>query len=248
MIDIHAHILPEVDDGSDSLESSLEMADMAVRSGVKAIVATPHCNIPDGECIRDAQMMHEEVLAFRQALSEYRIPLKIYEGMEIFGAENTVERFYAKELTTLNRTVYPLVEFPFAYYADEATDLLRDLISMKLRPIVAHPERYDYVLQEPTLLNRWFSMGCYLQVNRGSLLGRFGEQIEDLSFSMLERGFISFIASDAHSPEFRTTWMQDVKEMVTEEMGAENAHVLLTVNPSRMLSNLNIEREDPLWF
>ena len=248
MIDIHAHILPEVDDGSDSLDSSLEMADMAVMSGVKAIVATPHCNIPDGECIRDAQMMHEEVIAFRKALADYQIPLRIYEGMEIFGAENTIDRFLAKELTTLNRTVYPLVEFPFAYYADEATDLLRGLISLGLRPIVAHPERYAYVLNDPSLLNLWFRMGCYLQVNRGSLLGRFGEQIEDLSLSMLERGFISFIASDAHSPEFRTTWMQDINEMVTEEMGEEFAHTLLSVNPSRMLSNLDIERENPMWY
>ena len=248
MIDIHAHILPGVDDGSVSLESSLDMADIAVSSGVRAIVATPHCNIPDDMCIRDAEAMRKAVRAFRNALDRYRIPLTIYEGMEIFGAENTVDRFYTKELTTLNRTAYPLVEFPFMYYEDEATDLLRRLIAMGLRPVVAHPERYEYIQEAPVILNTWFRMGCYLQVNRGSLLGRFGGQIEELSLAMLDRGFISFIASDAHSPDFRTTWMHDVKELVTEQTGPDHAELLLSVNPSRMLQNLEIRRETPIWF
>ena len=248
MIDIHAHILPEVDDGSDSLETSLEMANMAVMSGVTAVVATPHCNIPDDECIQDAEEMRYAVRAFRKELEDHQIPLRIYEGMEIFGAENTVERFRRQELATLNRSVYPLVEFPFMYYAGEATGLLRSLISLGLRPIVAHPERYDYIQEDPALLNIWFSMGCYLQVNRGSLTGRFGEQIEDLSLAMLDRGFVSFIASDAHSSEFRTTWMRDVKELTEDMMGEDYAHRLLFDNPSHMLRNLIIEREDPIWF
>ena len=248
MIDIHAHILPGVDDGSQSLETSLEMARLSVQSGVSAVVATPHCNIPDDECIKDAETMRRAVADFRRELQKNDIRLQIYEGMEIFATEDMVDRFYARELTTLNGSVYPLVEFPFAFFAGEATGMLRSLISIGLRPIVAHPERYEYVQEDPALLHIWFSMGCYLQVNRGSLTGRFGEQIEELSLSMLERGFISFIASDAHSPVFRTTWMEDVRDLVTEHMGAKYASLLLSKNPSRMLKNLEITREDPLWY
>ena len=248
MVDIHSHILPGVDDGSDSLESSLDMARLAVQSGVTAMVATPHCNIPDDICIRDAETMRRAVASFRAELKKNDIPLRIYEGMEIFATDDIVERFYARELTTLNNSVYPLVEFPFDFFAGQATGILRSLISIGLRPIVAHPERYIYVQEDPALLNIWISMGCYLQVNRGSITGRFGEQIEELSMSMLERGFITFIASDAHSPVFRTTWMEDIRDLLTAHMGAKYASEILSRNPSRMLKNLEIARENPLWY
>lgn len=100
MIDIHLHILPGVDDGSPSMESSLEMAQLALESGVKSVIATPHCNLPDTICL-NARQMQGQVQQFREALRQAEIPLKVYGGMEIFGTPQTARRLQSGQLCTL---------------------------------------------------------------------------------------------------------------------------------------------------
>jgi hypothetical protein len=199
MIDIHAHILPGVDDGSPSMEDSIEMARLALQSGVRAMIATPHCDLPGVHCVA-ARDIPLRVDLLTHALREAGLPLRIYPGMEIFGTPQTAERLKSGALCTLASSRYPLIEFPFADYGPEATDILHSVLRLGLRPIVAHPERYAYTQTQPQLLSVWVSMGCLLQINRGSLLGRFGERAETLAHRMLERGFVSFVASDAHYP------------------------------------------------
>ena len=141
MIDIHLHILPGVDDGSPSMESSLEMAQLALESGVKSVIATPHCNLPDTICL-NARQMQGQVQRFREALLQAEIPLKVYGGMEIFGTPQTAQRLQSGQLCTLAGSRYPLIEFPFVDYGREATEILDSVLRLGLRPIVAHPELY----------------------------------------------------------------------------------------------------------
>ena len=250
MIDIHAHILPGVDDGSPSLESSLEMAALAVESGVHTIIATPHCNLPEeyGAAGLDTRGVQYHVEELSRALSQAGIPLRLYPGMEIFGTMRTAQRLQAGTLCTLAGSRYPLIEFPFVDYAEEATEILESVLRLGLRPIVAHPERYRYTQAQPQLLNLWTDMGCLLQVNRGSLLGRFGEREEALSHALVGRGFAAFVASDAHTPVVRTPWMRDVWELLSEEYSPEAAQALLKDNAARVLQNRDINIPEPDWF
>ena len=251
MIDIHAHILPGVDDGSPSLESSLEMAALAVESGVHTVIATPHCNLPDELSDTgglDAAGVRRHIDALRRELSREGIALRLCPGMEIFGTMQTAQRLRAGTLCTLAGSRYPLIEFPFTDYAEEATEILESVLHLGLRPIVAHPERYRYTQRQPQLLNLWMDMGCLLQVNRGSLLGRFGEREEELSHALVGRGFAAFVASDAHSSVVRTPWMRDVWELLSREYSPETAHALLEGNPARVLQNQEINIPEPDWF
>ena len=251
MIDIHAHILPGVDDGSPSLESSLEMAVLAVESGVHTLIATPHCNLPDeldNTGGLDTAGVRRHVDELSRALSREGIVLRLYPGMEIFGTLQTAQRLREGKLCTLSGSRYPLIEFPFIDYAEEATEILESVLRLGLRPIVAHPERYRYTQSQPQLLNLWVDMGCLLQVNRGSLLGRFGEREEELSHALVGRGFAAFVASDAHTPVVRTTWMRDVWEMLAQEYSEQTAHALLEGNPARVLHNQEINIPEPDWF
>jgi protein-tyrosine phosphatase len=168
--------------------------------------------------------------------------------MEIFGTMHTAQRLRSGMCCPLAASHYPLIEFPFSDFADEATEILDSVLRLGLRPIVAHPERYRYIQLHPQLLNLWTDMGCLLQVNRGSLLGRFGEREEALGHALIERGFAAFVASDAHSPVVRTTWMRDVQALLTEEYSEETAHALLEENPMRVLRNQEIELPEPDWF
>ena len=113
MIDIHTHILPEIDDGAESLDDAYEMALMAVRSGVKALVATPHSNqsvdFPDNELQKQKKAFAE----FKQILHQEKVPLKLYRGMEIWSSVDMVEKIKLGKLITLNQTPYVLIEFAF---------------------------------------------------------------------------------------------------------------------------------------
>lgn len=248
MIDIHAHILPQVDDGSPSLECSLEMARLAVESGVAAMIATPHCNLPGSGALLWADALTRCTRELSHALEEQGIPLRLYAGMEIFGTPDTAEKLRRGKLCTLAGSRYPLIEFPFHDYGREATDILDSVLAMGLRPIVAHPERYRYTQDEPRLLNLWVDMGCLLQVNRGSLLGRFGERAEELGHSMVGRGFAAFAASDAHTSTVRTPWMRDVQELLRREYSPRTAQLLTQTHAEQVLGNETIKMDEPDWF
>lgn len=242
MIDLHSHILPELDDGARSLQESLSMARMAVDSGITAMVATPHC--AHG---RAAEVMESWQL-LTEALRESGIPLKVLPGMEIFGTWDTLRLLEEGQLLTLAGTRYPLVEFSFRSDGEEETRILHALCQAGYRPIVAHPERYEYVWRSPRLANRWYRMGCGLQVNRGSLLGRFGRHAQQMAFELVDRGLAAAVATDAHSPRIRTPWMRDVRELLSGEISPQCARALLLENPRRILKNEQLPDLEPDWF
>ncbi len=227
------------------------MAALAVESGGHTIIATPHCNLPEGLGEGgglDAVGVRRHTDALNGALAREEIDLCVYPGMEIFGTMQTAQRLREGTLCTLAGSRYPLIEFPFIDYAEEATEILESVLRLGLRPIVAHPERYRYTQRQPQLLNLWMDMGCLLQVNRGSLLGRFGGREEELSHALVGRGFAAFVASDAHSPVVRTPWMRDVWEMLAQEYSEKTAYALLEGNPARVLKNQEINIPEPDWF
>ncbi len=242
MIDLHSHILPGIDDGAPNLEAAVEMARIAVESGVKIVVATPHC----------AQDRTDEVYStwklLQSALLELDIPLKIGLGMEILGTRRTVQLLRDNRMFTINQSRYPLVEFRFHSDGLEETTVIRDLLRYGYRPIVAHPERYSFIQNDPGIINEWFHMGCLFQINRGSLLGRFGAVSQRCSAQLVGRGFATIVASDAHSPVIRTPWLDDVRELLAEEYSPETAEDLLLRNPSRILQNQEINPATPDWF
>ena len=242
MFDMHCHILPHLDDGACSLAESVAMARMAVESGVRVMAATPHCA---GDRTREVYAAWQ---LLKEALEENEIPLKLFLGMEIFGTPETARMLSEKQLFTLNDSQYPLIEFSFRSDGLEETRILHSVCKAGFRPVVAHPERYSYVQQDPRLLDRWVRMGCLIQVNRGSLLGRFGSRAQRLAFALVERGFATVVASDAHSPRVRTPWLADVEQLLSEEIAPRCADLLLRENPRKILKNEVIRSAEPEWF
>lgn len=242
MIDLHSHILPELDDGAQSLRDSLAMARMAVDCGTRVMVATPHCA---------EDRTREVYLAWkllRQALQENGIPLRLFLGMEILGQPDTAKLLQEKKLFTLNGSRYPLIEFPFQGSGKEETWILYSVCKAGYRPVVAHPERYAYVQRNPQLINLWHRMGCLMQVNRGSLLGRFGASAREVSWELVDRGFASVVASDAHSVRMRTPRMDDIRKQLARDVSPRCARNLLRDNPGKIIKNEEISLVQPEWF
>lgn len=242
MIDLHSHILPQLDDGAQNLRESLEMARIAVESGITEMVATPHCADDRAAEVRSAWLL------LREALQETGIPLKLYLGMEIYGTRNTVRLLKEEKLFTVNGSRYPLVEFDFLSSGEEETEILKELVDAGYRPVIAHPERYVYLQQEPEYANVWTRMGCLFQINRGSLLGRFGDDAQDMALALVDRGFATVVASDAHSARRRTPWMADIRQLLRREFSKEAANYLLLYNANRILHDKQLPPVEPEWF
>lgn len=237
MVDLHVHILPGLDDGAASMEEALEMADMAVESGVERLVVTPHSNQKDrfeNYCSEELQDVYEE---FLQELNREKISLKVHPGMEIFATENMCDKISDGRLMGLNDSFTYLIEFPFdadPYWIGSQLEAVRE---MKKRPLIAHPERYYCVQEFPGIVFEWIKAGCLTQINKGSVLGRFGRSAGITAEILLENDLATCIASDAHSPYMRTTYMGDIRDLLEEHFSDAVAHRLLKDNPERILDN-----------
>ncbi len=240
MFDIHCHILHGLDDGSDNLEESVRMARLAVDGGAKAVIATPHCNIPGSFQNYCSKTYKSKIIELNLRLKSDGIDLKVYPGHEIFAADDFIEKIKSETVLTLCKSDYPLVEFDFTEHSDSVYPKLRKLLAEGLIPIVAHPERYAFVIEDEFAPFRLKSMGCLLQINKGSLKGSFGKSVHDAAHSMLKNELADFVASDAHSPYMRTPYLADVRELISELYSEEYADLLLFKNPVKVLKNQKI--------
>ena len=162
MVDIHCHILPGVDDGSPSMEDSLQMARMAADSGVTDIIATPHCNLPgDGPKNYRSAALRTGFSRLRQALEQEGIPLRIHPGAEVFCTPELPELLDRRQLQTLGGGRYLLVEFYFDESAEFMEQCFHQIRTRGLTPVAAHPERYKTVQQDPYMVRRWFEPVSY---------------------------------------------------------------------------------------
>ncbi|MBO5360723.1 MAG: hypothetical protein J6B25_07785 [Clostridia bacterium] len=240
MVDIHCHILPGLDDGSDNLEESVRMARLAVDGGTKAIIATPHSNVPDSYRNYCNKSFVDTFNTLKERIKQENIPLKLYAGHEIFASGDIVTLIKTKRLLTLRNSRYPLIEFAFKERAEIVYQKLGELVAEGFTPIVAHPERYAFVAEDEFAPMRLKSMGCLLQVNKGSVKGSFGREAHVVSKSLIKHEVADFIASDAHSPYMRTTYLSDVHEIICDIRSQEYADLLLSINPEKVIRNKKI--------
>ncbi len=240
MVDIHCHILPGFDDGADNIEESLRMARIAAGGGTKAIIVTPHSNIPDSYQNYLDKLYVDTFKELKAKIKEQRIPLEIYPGHEIFATDDLVEPIKRKRLLTLCNSDYPLVEFAFKERSESVYRKLEMLVAEGLTPIVAHPERYAFVFENGSAPLRLKKIGCLLQVNKGSLKKSFGANAYDVAQALIRREVADFVASDAHSPYMRTPYLADVHEIISELHSEQYADLLLNINPEKVLKNEKI--------
>lgn len=237
LVDLHIHILPSLDDGAQSMRDSLAMADIAVRSGVRIMVVTPHANQTRRFENYATPRMQQVFEAFCREVRRAGLPLRVLPGMEIYASRDVVERIRRHELCPLAGTDYYLVEFPFTCPASEIEWLLQRMLRHGYRPIIAHPERYHCIQRDPQQLARWQEMGCAAQLNRGSVQGQFGSVCGETARYLIDRDWVDLFGSDAHGVHRRTPEMASIREYLTKHKGREAAQRLLVDNPIALLRN-----------
>lgn len=200
MIDLHCHFLPGIDDGAQVLGEALDLARAAVKAGIATSVMTPHVHI--GRYDNNLTSIKKSVAAFRAALRAHDIPLEIRVGGEVrIAAElmTLVEEGEAPYLGALDGHRILLLEFPHSHLMVGADKLIQWLLARKIKPLIAHPERNKDVMRNVEKIHPFVAMGCLLQVTGASLTGEFGKPAQDCAVKLLEREWVTVVATDAHN-------------------------------------------------
>lgn len=236
-IDLHMHILPGVDDGAETMEDAVEMAEISVRSGIGTVAATPHGDFSRRDAIEYIRLCSAKLDALRSELARRKIPLKVVGGMELLVNEALIKWARENRLPGINGSRWLLVEFYFDISLSRALRMADELAALGYRLILAHPERYGLARRSPEDLRAFYDRNIILQVNKGSILQEFGRKAFRAADWMLSAGIAGAVASDAHDPVLRTPDMEDAADVLEMYYGRDAAEVLMERNPGRIVES-----------
>lgn len=239
LIDLHSHILYGIDDGSKELENSVVMAREASESGITHICCTPHYLEPNFISNWEENEKRLEILQSR--LKEENIDLELRLGNEIFITENTIDDITQNRALKLNESRYVLVEFPMVNELKCCDKIIDKLILMGLKVIIAHPERYKYVQENPDYLIPYLEKGVIFQSNIGSIIGMYGESAKQCINTLLKRNMIQALSTDAHKSNSVYKKIEKISEKMKEKISKEYFEELTLINPQKILNDEDIE-------
>jgi protein-tyrosine phosphatase len=251
MIDFHNHVIPGVDDGAADVEQARAALLEMKGQGIETVVATPHLN---GSATADPEMLVRCLDALDQGWEALQndgaVPgIRLLRGAEVML--DTPAPVFTDPRTRLAGTNFVLVEFPFMTVPPYGATALFEMKMQGWQPVLAHPERYANAHADLSDAVEWSRVGALLQVNSGSLLGKYGDQAKRISWDLLAQGLVSYLSSDYHARGRCHT--AAAREMLRERGAEEQAILLTEVNPRRLLDGQPplpvppIERPRPLW-
>ncbi|HLX57817.1 MAG TPA: CpsB/CapC family capsule biosynthesis tyrosine phosphatase [Ktedonobacteraceae bacterium] len=238
MIDIHLHILPGVDDGPETIEESVALARVLVQEGVHTAVATPHYN--DLFQQHSAAEIKERVNELQQTLDRHHIPLCLFSGHEALIKPGLIDDIQAGRLATLNGSRYLLLELWHNDWLPETERVIFELRAFGIIPIIAHPECYRAIQQDSHRLLLLLEQGVLTQLTAGSLLGMLGNTTCKCAETLLKKGYIHCIASDAHGPGRRPPALKQSLEVAAHMLGIVEAQQLSVKRPAYVVKNEEI--------
>lgn len=212
MIDIHSHIIPNIDDGSKNIDMTLEMLMRAEKSGTKKIIATPH--FFKGYWTENYNNIKSKVKELNSLAKENNLNIEVLPGQEVFFNNYILEDYKLGDIGTLGESKYMLIEFPMdKIYFQKVIDTIYELKIKGITPVIAHPERYMDFIKKPEKVNQFIDEGYLFQLNGGSLTGLFGKEVKKTAETFLTNNIYSFIGSDAHSNGNRNTNLKEACEI-----------------------------------
>jgi protein-tyrosine phosphatase len=239
LIDIHAHILPALDDGARTWEESLEMARMAVADGIRIMVATPHLyktrSLEPGQ-INRKETIYDHLTLFREKLAASNIPLEVLPGCDFpLGFEPLQLLAQGLALTINDARRYLLVELPDTVLPPTMDDICFQLQSQGLTPIITHPERHFIIQEKPQKLKRLLDLGCLAQITGSSLTGWFGRRAKKAARQLVKAGYIQLLATDAHNTRGRSPVLSPAVKVLSRLVGETQAQAMVTSFPEKVI-------------
>lgn len=218
MIDIHNHLLINVDDGPKSSEETLNLLNQAVEQGITDIIVTPHHH--SGSYITPAAVVKEKLREVESIIKNNNIQINVHPGQEIRINDVLIDELRSGEALTLAGSSYVLVEFSFTELREDVDEVFTALRELGLTPIIAHPERCGPLVKNEQILARLIKDGALAQVTAASVCGEFGSDLQANSLGLIEKGLIHIVASDAHHAEYRPFMSKEAFEIIENELGS----------------------------
>ena len=243
MIDFHTHIIPQIDDGSKSVEETFNLIKEAKEAGFNKIISTSHYLINQYE---EKEEQRKALLnAIEIKANESIGQIELYLGSEIYVDMNIVDFLKEKKASTINNSRYVLFELPMRRKFFAIKEIIYKLLENSYIPIIAHPERYLFVQQNPNELIELIEMGVLFQANYGSFIGIYGNEVKKTAKKLIKNDMIHFLGSDVHKqnsiyPQIPKC-IQKIKKIISERKFEE----LSSINPESVLNNEEIEIDMP---
>ncbi len=230
MIDMHAHILPGVDDGPDTLEDAVEMIRLAMREGISHIIVTPHYKLPRYDNTKTLEAFNQ----LMEAIKSEPIGIEVSLGNELYLDETALTALTSQNCRTLAGSQYVLVELPVQRLYPFHEQLLYEIQMRDYKVILAHIERYDYFMDNLSYLEEMIHRGCYTQMNASSIVARGTSK---KLFTIVDKGLVHLIATDCHCIKKRAPYFKKAYEQVEARVGAKMAERLFFSNGYNILNN-----------
>lgn len=243
MIDVHSHILPDIDDGSRSMEETIEMIKQAKEAGFDAIISTSH--YLEGYYEADVKIRTNLIKKIKEELKKQKIDIDLYIGSEIYISENLEELVKNKKVSCLNNSDYMLFEFPLNAKPINMKDLIYSIQKLKKIPVLAHPERYAFIQEDPEIIYELIEMGVLMQSNYSSFIGRYGSKAETLAKKMLKCNMIHMLGSDCHRKNTTYKEIDEVLKIIDSIAGEEKRKELTSINPMHVVKKEKFEIDIP---
>ena len=244
MLDIHCHIVPYTDDGAVDINTSLEMARNAERLGYNGIFATSHYIIHDNEIENNSFV--NNIKKLNEMFEIENINVKIYEGNEVFFTNDIVELIKEKKVCTLANLRYVLIELPLfnSIIPMNVYEEFNKLQDAGFVPILAHPERYDFVTKNFKSLVNLIESGVLLQSNIGSITGKYGKDAKKNVEKMLKNNMVHFFGTDSHNNTVYDVYDKAIKKIKKAINDEDIYEKIMYENPQRVLE----DKEINVWY
>ncbi len=242
MIDIHTHLLNNVDNGSVDIIETLTGLKLAEEAGFTDIILTPH--YIEGYYENGYTLIKQKIEELQQKLEENNIGLKIYQGNEIYISINVGDLLKSNTVSSLAGSRYVLVELPQKIKLQELYDLLEEIKTAGYVPVLAHPERYAFVQKNPkALLALVKNYDVIVQANYGSILGQYGKEAQKTLIKMLKTNMVHVLATDTHRTGFVYGHFYKVEKEFLKYISMERFKRLTVTNPKSILEDKPLELE-----
>ena len=240
MIDIHSHIIFDVDDGPKTLENSRRLLEESYRQGVRTIISTSHRR--KGMFETPEEKIAANFKQVQEVAKQVADDLTVLYGAEIYYTSDILKKLEEGTFPSLGGTKYVLIEFSMNTPYKDIHSALGNVIRLGMTPVVAHIERYHCLENDEDRVSELINMGCYMQVNSSNVLKPklFGDRYKFMKKRVqffLERDLVHFVASDMHNLDDRAPYIQKAYQIVAKKYGAERAEELFKTNQEILLSN-----------
>lgn len=242
MIDMHSHILYDVDDGCKSIQDSIAIIRKMKKIGFDKIVLTPHY-IKGSNYVCDNDTKKQRLNLINQLLKENEIDVELILGNEVYINDEIDDLIMSKQIFTINKTRYILIELPLYNKINNVEDIIYELKLRGYLPIIAHPERYLYFQQNKQELKKIYESGVYFQCNYGSVIGQYGKDAMNLVTYLLENNMVSFMGTDIHKPDSNVLSNFDqIKKKIIEYVGEDGFKRITCDNIIDVISDKDVEK------